>query len=144
VISLLTFLPDTRAHISTHDDIAIPLPYLKLESRPSSEEDHTDCIHPENDKTQIQRLCHLQHLQLDMIASLKCHVGLMLHNCPFNIFRAIMFLDMVALNARSLLRPWLSKDMTGHSHTQGTFCRLNPFSASAFCSSCSILILPRD
>lgn len=108
VIPLLTFLPETESYIQTSDAISIPLSYIKVNSE-SSNGGHSDYNQLDSVKPQTKSSSTIRRFKADVIASLKSLATLMLHSRSFNMCLAIMFLNTVALDARQMLRPWLSK-----------------------------------
>lgn len=106
VLPLLTFLPDTQLNIPQLSNTSIPLSYIKLDSEDPSELSDSS---PTQAAKKSQEISTHQRFRDRMLLSLKLHMNLILHNRTFNMCLAIMFLNTVALDARNLLRPWLSK-----------------------------------
>jgi hypothetical protein len=103
VLPLLTFLPKTGPSSTAllRDDDSIALSYTKCDQEPDEPFDKT--------LKQTDALRSTRTIKSEFLASLEPLTSLMLHNRTFNMCLGIMFLNTIALSARHLLRPWLSK-----------------------------------
>ena len=104
ILPLLAFLPQTgpASLISLREDASTELSYIQCDQNETPETQNKTPKH-----TKALRSSH--HIRSEILASLKPLNSLILHNRTFGMCLGIMFLNTVALSARHLLRPWLSK-----------------------------------